>query len=133
MMKYKTLFRLALKAIGVLIFVEAISALTYAIPSLVLTVFDTSGSAVFLGGMSRTIYLSIINPLLKAAIGVYLFFRGEWIVNLAIPGNRPYCPECAYDLSGAVEPRCPECGTAFRWEEVMPKCEIQSSKIEEQR
>ena len=43
--------------------------------------------------------------------GVYLFFGGRWIADKAIPGNRPYCYECGYDLSNYVGERCPECGT----------------------
>ncbi len=33
------------------------------------------------------------------------------IANLAIPGNRPYCDECGYDLTRAGAAACPECGT----------------------
>lgn len=29
------------------------------------------------------------------------------------------CPLCAYDLRGLVEPRCPECGYRFAWDEVL--------------
>jgi hypothetical protein len=28
------------------------------------------------------------------------------------------CPLCTYDLRGCVEPRCPECGFQFSWEEL---------------
>ena len=28
------------------------------------------------------------------------------------------CPLCAYDLRGLAEPRCPECGYAFTWDEL---------------
>src|SRR3954463_11453001 len=28
------------------------------------------------------------------------------------------CPMCEYDLRGQVDPRCPECGYRFRWEEL---------------
>ena len=42
---------------------------------------------------------------------MYLFFRGGWISDLAFPGDRPYCQECGYDLTGNASGRCPECGT----------------------
>src|SRR3954462_7960402 len=29
-----------------------------------------------------------------------------------------HCPMCEYDLRGQVEPRCPECGYRFAWEEL---------------
>src|SRR5438309_10005725 len=29
-----------------------------------------------------------------------------------------HCPMCDYDLRGQVEPRCPECGYRFDWEEL---------------
>ncbi|MCZ6811939.1 MAG: hypothetical protein ACE10B_03625 [Phycisphaerales bacterium] len=48
--------------------------------------------------------------IVQLAIGVYLLFGGKWIVNVCIPSNRPYCPECGYDLSKAASANCPECG-----------------------
>ena len=29
-----------------------------------------------------------------------------------------HCPLCEYDLRGQVEPRCPECGFKFKWEDL---------------
>ncbi len=48
--------------------------------------------------------------IVQLAIGVYLLFGGNWIVNVCISSNRPYCPECGYDLSKATSANCPECG-----------------------
>ncbi|GMU20302.1 MAG: hypothetical protein AMXMBFR13_03990 [Phycisphaerae bacterium] len=64
--------------------------------------------------------LSFSGSVFYVAFGLYLFFGGRWIVDKAVPANRPYCPECGYDLTAATRNRCPECDTPFRWEEVRP-------------
>ena len=38
--------------------------------------------------------------------------------NRPVPFGR--CPQCAYDLRGLTEPRCPECGRAFTFHEIIP-------------
>ena len=122
-MKYKTLFRLLMKAIGVLLFAQGL-------PQSVAMIAWMFQSATGTSTTFPSPYFQIAVAVLQPALGVYLFFGGKWIVNLAIPSNRPYCPECAYDLTGAPVGRCPECGTVFRWEDVRPKIEDRSPKIE---
>ena len=110
-MKYKTLFRVLLKVLGVYFVVNGANnaalqvayALTVGPP-----VFDWSFAAV------APAYL------VSVALGLYLFFGARWVVDKAIPGNRPYCQECGYDLTGAAQERCPECGTPFKREDVRP-------------
>lgn len=34
------------------------------------------------------------------------------------PAEAITCPLCEYDLRGLAEPRCPECGFAFSWDEI---------------
>jgi hypothetical protein len=108
-MKYKTLFRIMCKAIGVYFFVSGCSGALMNISGLIV-MFFVSPAAV---GPYRSLYSipSGIGSLVDFAVGYYLFFHGQTVANWAVPGNRPYCPECGYDLSGSVSGMCPECGT----------------------
>ncbi len=113
-MKHKTWFRLVLKAIGVLMIGFAASGVANLLANVgYLTMY---GDPFGVGGGRSTnwIYWQFISQhvgdLVQAGLGVYLLFGGRWIADLAIPSNRPYCPECGYDNSEATGKRCPECG-----------------------
>ncbi|MHC4066571.1 MAG: hypothetical protein ACYSUI_19015 [Planctomycetota bacterium] len=112
-MKYKTLFRLLLKLLGVYFFVDGV----------------VNGGLYFWWGVAvpagaLALDWSYVVPgvwqLIPVVFGIYLFFGGKRIVDWAIPSNRPYCPECGYDLSGAANNRCTECGTPFDWKDIQP-------------
>ena len=113
-MKYKTLFRVLLKAVGVLLFVQGCFYLMNYGGSLL--VYLAQGMGPPMGWMIG----GLIGAILQMAIGLYLFFGGKWVVDKAIPGNRPYCHECGYDLTGLQRNRCPECDTPFNPQEVRP-------------
>jgi hypothetical protein len=109
-MRYKTAFRLALRAVGVLTVAQSLPRLVVTLVALALSVHDIG----YISSSDRWYLTASAQPILSIAVGLYLFFRAEWIVNLAIPSNRPYCHECGYELTGNVSGVCPECGTANR-------------------
>lgn len=111
-MKYKTLFRMLLKAVGVWLFAEGLQGFVSGI-ALWSSVFQLPPNTRFGAQWWLSIAQVMAGPVIQIAIGLYLFFGGAWIANKAYPGNRPYCAECGYDLTGSIE-RCPECGTVVR-------------------
>lgn len=122
-MKHKTWFRLVLKAMGVFFALQGAVYVVSSIPGVAHVAWDFLAYGAIVGGWSATIW-EISGGLLglpMLAVGLYLFFRGEWIVNKAIPSNRPYCPHCGYDLSRGGGAVCPECGVALPEGLVGPK------------
>ena len=110
-MKYKTLFRVMLKWLGVYFGGMGLLSFVGQTLNLLTMTFVRPGMA-----SSQYWYyaVSFVGSLAQVGLGLYLFFGGKWIVDKAIPGNRPYCHECGYDLTGAVGNVCNECGTEFR-------------------
>lgn len=115
-MKYKTAFRLAIRLIGVLLFFMQLPGLITAAATIAGSLIEenslTSGATFF--SWPLMFYIpQLLGSLVGVACGLYLFFSGAWIVDRAIPSNRPYCAECGYELSGLTEESvCPECGIA---------------------
>jgi hypothetical protein len=112
-MRYKTLFRVLMKALGVYLFAVAAASLLSNIGTAIRFSSISSASSPYQGWY---LVWTFAPPTVQMLFGLYLFFGGKWIANLAIPGNRPYCHQCGYDLTGAVGNVCNECGTPFRGE-----------------
>ena len=114
-MKYKTLFRLMLKVLGVWLFVTAVTTTLAGVANLLASLFQQQSIAPGLTVWSYYPWSSMLfGPIAQIIASLYLFFGGKWIVDRAIPSNRPYCHECGYDLTGSIGHVCNECGTPFR-------------------
>jgi len=103
-MRYKTLFRILLKAIGVYFFVLGCGQL-----------IGTAGVRLSMQGKVDWSIIQgiqiVAGPGFYLLAGLYLFFGGQYLADLAIPSNRSYCPECGYDATVSTNRICPECGT----------------------
>ena len=113
-MRYKTLFRVLQKVIG--LFLVATSVGEFLAGAGVAAYYIEALSFGAPRGLSQLAMAvsQVVAPVAKFVLGLYLFFGAKWIANLAIPGNRPYCHECGYELTSASGLVCPECGTPFR-------------------
>ncbi len=115
-MKYKTAFRLAVRAIGILVIAQSLpwcatAALSFTLSTVLGGLWSLSGPGAL---WTFELRYGLIHGM-GLIIGLYLLFGGNWIVNRVIPSNRPYCHECAYELTGLpAEGNCPECGTPYR-------------------
>jgi hypothetical protein len=109
-MKYKTLFRIICKAIGVYFFVLGVAGVLSAAGNFAINLLAGSAAGVY-SPMTWYYLVGGIGALFEIAAGCYLFFDGRLLADWAIPGNRTYCPECGYDLNNNLSGVCPECGT----------------------
>jgi len=124
-MKHKTLFRLLVKLLGVYFIIAGSVAAARMAMQIVFALTQGTGMG------APYLWLNVLysaTGLLELAAGLYLFFGGRWVVDRAIPSNRPYCPECGYDLRGAAAGRCPECGTVLPAETIH---EVQQQNLRE--
>jgi hypothetical protein len=107
-MNYRTWFRLIIKAMGVFVIILALAKLTSNSVNLL-----TSFFTVIRTGMASPDWRywgpMLAEPGVMIALGLYLVFRGQWIVSVCCPADR-CCRECGYNISKCQGSSCPECG-----------------------
>ncbi len=116
-MKHKTWFRLVLQAVGVLLVGFGAPDLIADIGGYIVWQYQIAGTV--RGGAMGPVpdwlgfLVQFLPPALQTAFGIYLMTGASWLLNKIIPSNRPYCPECGYELAHHSSPKCPECGVAL--------------------
>jgi len=108
-MKYKTLFNTLCKLLGVYFAITGFTGILQSVGSIAMYWFQMMqmrGGSPILWSWA----FAFIAHIFETAAGLFLFCKSRTVADWAIPGNRPYCPECGYDLTGSVSAVCPECG-----------------------
>jgi RNA polymerase subunit RPABC4/transcription elongation factor Spt4 len=107
-MRYKTFTRLLIKLMGIYFLLGGLVSLAASVVFLLIVVGEYSSY----GGISMIAYPASwgVSSLVSIALGLFLLLASNWIVDRLIPSNRPYCPNCGYELTGNTREQCPECG-----------------------
>ena len=112
-MKHKSWFRLVLKAIGIVLIGLGIPEILRHGTQYVRWYFMAAAGRGSVPPWMPTWFdalLVLLPGLVQVALGLVVLLRTHWIADWIIPSNRPYCPECGYDLSMNDGEHCTECG-----------------------
>ena len=106
-----TWFRLLVRAIGLTFIGFALPQIITALGTIVAIAAPQSGYTLSEAILDWSGHL--LGFLIQLALGLYLFLRGEWVIQHSLRAVYGHCPACTYDLSGHPGPLCPECGIAL--------------------
>jgi hypothetical protein len=116
-MKRKTIVRIVVKLLGVYLIAMGLPQAASSFSNMLVQIVanPNANSTAFGGGffdwqwmVPNTMYL-----IAQIGVGVYLLFGGQFIINLIVPSNQTYCPECGYMLRKPIGAHCVECGAAL--------------------
>lgn len=105
-MHQRTVFRIAVRVIGVFITANGAAELAF-------ITMRVAWDAISYPSRNFGDYRldAIGQAITSGLLGVYLFTGPMWIVDLAAPPTQTSCANCGYDVTMLRSPVCPECGT----------------------
>ncbi|MEK6642888.1 MAG: hypothetical protein AABZ08_03200 [Planctomycetota bacterium] len=116
-MKHRAALRLIIKGVGIYVVAEQVPAFL----STVIGVFSAwaaftgellSEDDSFLGLLVKQFSPRFLGSAAGIALGAWLVFRCERVIERIMPLSRRYCLECGYELIGDSIDQCLECGTS---------------------
>ncbi|CAG1003346.1 hypothetical protein PHYC_03059 [Phycisphaerales bacterium] len=111
-MKDRSWFRLALRAIGLVMLGLSVPRLVALLASVVSTFVEYQGT--WPPGYGMSYLLAAAESLVQGGFGVYLLFFADGLIRLCLRDLGVRCDNCQYSLVGVAGDRCPECGCEFK-------------------
>ena len=108
-MTNKSLVRILVRVLGLFLVAEAIAGSISGVVQLGIIMSDQVG---YVGASALAWPIAwLVGSGVTLVLGLYFLTGGRWFVERIAAGNGRSCDRCGYDLSGAPEGPCPECGT----------------------
>lgn len=102
-----TWFRLAVRAIGILVFALGLPAVFAHVASVATWLREGMPWG---GEMLVWYVLPLLGPVAQLALGFYLIVGARPLIRYCTRGALGMCPACNYDVRQVPGPTCPECG-----------------------
>lgn len=109
-------FKLLVRLIGLLLIGMGMPMFLYEVGTIAMMVVP--GSPTYTSGSTRYSLIAVLPALVaygaQTAFGVYLFLKGQWVIQKIVSEIHGRCAVCGYDLKDTKAETCPECNAPVR-------------------